>query len=269
VEVVQAVVLGIVQGATEFIPVSSSGHLVWIPAVFGWEEFAGNLTFGVLLHLASVIAVLGYFRHEFVRMGRAFFTRDPELAQDRWLGKLIIVATFVTGVIGLAFNDFFESLFHSPAWTGFFLLCTSAILTTAERLSRRRTVAPAQMSIKQAVFIGLAQGVAIAPGISRSGATISAALGTGLNREQAARFSFMLSAPIILLVTAKEAYDAIGAPDALPGLAPSVAGFAASLLASYLAIAWLIGYLRTRSLYPFAVYTAIVGTGVIVWQVAL
>lgn len=268
-ELVQAIVLGVVQGATEFLPISSSGHLVLVPAILGWETFAGNIAFDVLLHGGSLVAVLIYFRSDFARMIASVFSRDVSLAEDRHLAGLIVIGTFVTGAIGLAFDDFFESLFHSTIWVGLFLFATSAILVTAEKLSSVRTERPEQMGISQAVMIGLAQAAAIAPGISRSGATISAGLGTGLTRPQAARFSFLLSAPIILLATAKTAYDAMGQASTLPGFLPSVAGFLAAAISGYAAIAWLISYLRSRSLYPFAVYTAIVGTAVVIWQVAL
>lgn len=268
-EVLQAFVLGVVQGVAEFLPISSSGHLVLVPAVFGWEEFAGNVAFDVLLHAASLSAVIVYFRRDLWRMVRAVLSSGTELASERRLAWLIVAGTFVTGVIGLAFDDFFESLFHSPLWTGVFLLVTATFLTLAERLSRVPSHRPETMTLRHALLIGLAQGAAIAPGISRAGATISAGLATGLSRDQAARFSFLLSTPIILLATAKTAFDALSEGSTLPGPAACVVGFTASAIASYFAIAWLLGYLKSRSLYPFAIYTALLGTIVITWHVAL
>jgi undecaprenyl-diphosphatase len=270
VEFVQAVVLGVVQGVAEFLPISSSGHLVIIPAVFGWTEFAGNVAFDVLLHLGTLVAVFAYFWRDLWRMLLAAFSSDPAKAGDRRLAWLVVIATFVTGAIGLAFNDFFESLFAQVAWVGLFLMVTALILVLAEKLSTKRGHAPERMTWLQACGIGLAQGVAIMPGISRSGATISAGLAAGLDREQSARFSFLLSAPIILLASAKTAVDAFGSgTSTLPSLAVSLAGFAASAIAGYLTIAWLLNYLKTRSLYPFAVYTALVGAAVLVWQLVL
>ena len=184
-EVVQAVVLGIVQGIAEFLPISSSGHLVIVPAIFGWERFAGNLAFNVLVHFASLTAVVTYFRRDLWQMVLAVFSRGPKRATDRRLAWLIVAGTFVTGVIALLFNDFFESLFASPVYTGVLLLVTAVILTAAERLTHVRMERPERMSLGQALFIGLAQAVAIAPGISRAGATISAGLAAGLSREQA------------------------------------------------------------------------------------
>ncbi len=269
-EFVQAVVLGVVQGVAEFLPISSSGHLVIIPAVFGWTEFAGNVAFDVLLHLGTLVAVVAYFWQDLWRMLLAAFSSDPAKASDKRLAWLVVIATSVTGVIGLAFNDFFESLFERVVWVGVFLMITSVILVLAEKLTTKREHAPERMSWVQALGIGLAQGVAIMPGISRSGATISAGLAAGLDREQAARFSFLLSAPIILLASVKTAFDAFSSgANSLPGVAVSLAGFLASAVAGYLTIAWLLNYLKTRSLYPFAVYTALVGAAVVVWQLVL
>lgn len=268
-EVLQAVVLGVVQGVAEFLPISSSGHLVIVPALFGWEEFAGNIAFDVLLHAASLVAVLGYFRRDFVSLVRAVFSRGPSLAAERRLAWLIVAGTIVTGVIAMLFNDFFESLFHEPLWTGLFLLVTASFLTLAEKLTHVSMERPERMTLRHALLIGLAQGAAIAPGISRAGATITAGLAVGLTRDQAARYSFLLSAPIIALATAKTVLDATTQGSTLPATAASVAGFAASLIASYAAIAWLLGYLKRHSLYPFAVYTAGLGTAIIVWQTVL
>jgi undecaprenyl-diphosphatase len=269
VEVLQALVLGIVQGIAEFLPISSSGHLVLVPAILGWEEFAGNVAFDVLLHAASLTAVVLYFRRDLAELVLAVFSTGPQRAVQRRLAWLIVAGTFVTGVIGLAFDDFFESLFHSTLWTGVFLLVTATFLTLAEKLLHVRTEGLQKMRLRDALLIGLAQAAAIAPGISRAGATISAGLATGLSREQAARFSFLLSTPIILLATGKTAFDAMSEGSSLPTLLACVVGFTASAIASYFAIAWLLGYLKNRSLYPFAVYTAVIGTAVILWQIAL
>ncbi len=268
-EIIQAFVLGAIQGMTEFLPISSSGHLVIVPAVFGWEQFSGNIAFDVLLHAASLMAIVVYFRRDLWNMVLAVFSTGDARASDRRLAWLIVAGTFVTGVIGLSFDDFFESLFSSVLWTGVFLLVTSVFLTFADRLAAMNTKRPESMTVAQAAFVGLAQAAAIAPGISRSGATISAGLLIGLPREQAARFSFLLSTPIIFLATAKTAVDAITEGSTLPGLTACAVGFGASAIASYLAIAWLLGYLKNHSLRPFAIYTALMGTAVITWQIVL
>ncbi len=267
---IQAAVLGAVQGVAEFLPISSSAHLVIVPEIFGWTEFAGNVAFDVLLHLGTLVAVFVYFRDDLLRMLLAAFSSDPSKAADRRLAWLVVVGTFVTGSIGLAFDDFFTSMFEQVMWVGVFLICTAAILTLAEWLTKKALHAPEKMTWGQAVLVGLAQGMAIMPGISRSGATISAGLAVGLDRAQAARFSFLLSAPIILLASGKTAYDAatLGL-SGFPGIWVCVVGFTSSALAGYFSIAWLISYLRNRSLYPFAVYTGVVGAAVLVWQLSI
>ncbi|MBN2404846.1 MAG: undecaprenyl-diphosphate phosphatase [Coriobacteriia bacterium] len=263
-QVLQALVLGIVQGAAEFLPISSSGHLVIVPAVFGWDE--PSLGFDVLLHIATLVAVVTYFREDLWLMVRAFFSRGEELASERRLAWLIIVATIPTGIIGLAFNDFFESIFSNVSYVGMFLLVTAVVLALAERLSRKTLHDPAKMGWGHAVAVGVAQGMAIAPGISRAGATMAAGLGSGLDREQAARFSFLLSVPIILLAGAKTGLDVVMHGEPLPGLAVCIVGFLAAAISGYAVIAGLLSWLRRRSLMVFSAYCAVVGTAVLVWQ---
>lgn len=269
-EIVQAIVLGVIQGIAEFLPISSSGHLVIVPAIFGWEEFAANITFNVVVHVGTLVAVFAHFWSDLLDMALSAFSRNPARADKRRLAWLVVVGTFVTGVIGLAFDDFFESLFAQTVWVGVFLIVTSLILVAAEKLSTQRLHEPERMSWLQAVWVGLAQGLAIMPGISRAGATISAGLTAGLDRAQAARYSFLLSAPIILLASGKTVWEAFTEPaGTLPSVGASIAGFVAAAIAGYLSIAWLLDYLKNRSLYPFAVYTAVVGVAVVVWQLAL
>jgi undecaprenyl-diphosphatase len=266
VTALQAIVLGITQGAAEFLPISSSGHLVIVPALFGWEH--PPVAFDVLLHLATLLAVVVYFRSDLWGMVRGFFSRDPARAAERRLAWLIIIGTVPTGLIGLAFDDLFESLFSAVGYVGVFLLVTALVLTLAEWLSRKRTHDPGQMRWWQAVLIGVAQGAAITPGISRSGATIAAGLGIGLDREQAARFSFLLSVPSILLAGAWAARELLTGDVVMPSVGVAALGFIAAAVSGYAAIAGLLAYLRRRPLYPFAVYCAVAGLAVIVWQLA-
>jgi undecaprenyl-diphosphatase len=260
----QAIVLGLTQGAAEFLPISSSGHLVIVPAIFGWDK--PPVAFDVLLHLATLLAVVIYFRADLWGMVRGFFSRDLARAAERRLAWLIIIGTIPTGIIGLAFDDLFESMFGAVGFVGVFLLVTAVILTVAERLSRKTGHDPSAMRWWQAVLIGIAQGAAIAPGISRSGATMAAGLGVGLDREQAARFSFLLSVPSILLAGAWAARELLTGDVLMPSLGISALGFVAAAVSGYAAIAGLIAYLRKRPLYPFAVYVALAGIGIIIWQ---
>jgi undecaprenyl-diphosphatase len=261
----QSVVLGLVQGATEFLPVSSSGHLVIVPAIFGWE--VPPVAFDVLLHLGTLVAVITYFRHELSEVVLGLVTRGDERAAARRLGWLLIAGTIPTAIIGLAFDDLFESLFTEVLFVGVFLLVSAVILTAAERLSRKDVHDTAHLRWWQAALIGVAQGAAIAPGISRSGATMAAGLGLGLDREQAARFSFLLSVPAIALASVWALGGVLSGEGSMPDLIVSLAGFLVAAISGYVAIAALLAYLKRRTLYPFAVYCAVVGVAVVAWQV--
>lgn len=262
-EVLQAVLLGAVQGLTEFLPVSSSGHLRVIEEGLGWSADFG-LAFDTVLHVATLLAVIVYFRSEFLAMIQAAFSSDPDKAHDKRLAWLIVVATIPTGIIGLLGSDWFETA--ALLWVGVAFLMTSAALTIAEWLSAKQVHDAEQLGWGQAILVGIAQGIAIMPGISRSGATIAAGLGLGLDREQAARFSFLLAAPIILLAGAKQGVDVALGAATLPSTAAVIAGFIAAALTGYLAVWGLLAWVREHTLYPFAIYTGLLGTVVIIWQ---
>lgn len=266
-DVLQALVLGVVQGLTEFLPVSSSGHLVLVPEIMGWDS--PGLVFDVSLHVATLVALVAYFRRDLLLLLQALLTREPALSSERRLASLIIAATVPTAAIGLALDDLFERLFEEPGAVGVFLCLTALFLAASEALSRRTLKGAASLSLPRALAIGVAQGAAIAPGISRSGATIAAGMAVGLDREESARFSFLLSGPIILAATAKTALDALTGAAAVPDALFVATGFIAAAVTGYLAIAGLLAYLRNRSLYVFAAYTAVVGVAVVVWQYAL
>lgn len=262
-EVLQSIVLGVVQGLAEFLPISSSGHLRLIQDGLGWNAF--GLAFDTMLHVATLLAVIVYFRRDLLGMVRSAFSRDPDRAHDRKLAWLVVLATVPTGIIGLAGSDWFEGA--SLLFVGIAFLITSLILTASEMLSRKSLHDADQLSLLGAIGVGVAQGIAIMPGISRSGATMAAGLGLGLDREQAARFSFLLSGPIILLAGAKQGLDVVLGSEPMPGLWVAVAGFIAAALTGYAAIAGLMAYLRDHSMLAFAAYTAILGSAVVLWQV--
>jgi undecaprenyl-diphosphatase len=269
---IQAIVLGIVQGVTEFAPVSSSAHLVLVPWLFGWPS--PGVAFDAILHWGTLTAVMVYFWRDWVRVIKGFFrsltTRGPLNARpggrladaDGRLAWWIIVGTIPAMVLGLAFKDFFESLFSSPPAVGALLLVTALILVLGERAGARvrdRSRGLDQMNLVDTLLVGLAQATAIAPGISRSGATISTGLARGLKRDAAARFSFMLGAPIILgagLLPLLDLLKAGGLRQELPIL---IIGFLAAAVAGYFCIKFLLSYLRHGSLYIFAAYCAVIG----------
>jgi len=270
-DAVQAFVLGITQGITEFLPISSDGHLILVPALFGWARF--GLGFDVVLHAATLLATVAYFRADVARLARGLFSRREALARDRRLAWVILAATVPSVIIALAFEPLVDRVETYTAHTqlvivGAFLLVTAALLTGAELLGRRRRVtvdAAEDVPLRRALAIGFAQGFAVAPGLSRSGTTIAAGVALGLERAEAARFSFLLSIPIVAAATAKKVLiDVVMKGGTLPPALPLTVGLITTAVVGYAAIAFLLPYVRRHSLAVFAVYTALVGTAILV-----
>jgi len=269
----QALILGLIQGLTEFIPVSSSGHLALAPWALGWP--APGLTFDTMVHWGTLTAIIAYFWRDWLRIISGFFrsltTRGPWRAeaggrladQDSRLAWWLIIGSIPAAVFGYAFNDFFESLFSSPTAVGGFLLVTAAILVLSERLGRR-VRDDTNIRLLDALLIGLAQAAAIAPGLSRSGATIAAGLGRGLTRESAARFGFLLAAPVILGAGLFQLIDVMQAGSIAGQLPILLIGFLSAAVAGYLCIRFLLAYLRKGKLYVFAAYCAIIGAATLI-----
>jgi undecaprenyl-diphosphatase len=256
----EALVLGIVQGATEFLPVSSSGHLVILPAALGWVS--PPLVFDTTVHLATLLALVAVFWRDFIallvawwqglRNGRPLGTTESRLA---WW---VILGTVPAALTGVFLEKTFESLFASPHAAGVFLLLTAVVLVLAEVFGRRRREL-GDMGWLDSLIIGIGQAAAIAPGLSRSGTTISCAMYRGFNRPAATRFSFILSAPIIAGAGISQLLKLVG-PGTLPAGAPElIVGFLAAAICDYAAIRLFLGYVRRRLLYPFAVYCAMAG----------
>jgi undecaprenyl-diphosphatase len=255
--VLHAIVLGAVQGLTEFIPISSSGHLVLVPEALGWDQ--PGLAFDVMLHVASLVALLGYFRKDLVALVRGVVTGDRAA---RRLAALLAIGTIPAAIAGLVLNDYFEEAFTDAKAAAIQLLFTAAILIGAELLHRRNERRPEKartiddLTPVDAGVIGVAQAISILPGISRSGSTIAAGLGLKMDRDDSARFAFLLAIPALFGAALVKVPDMGGAE--LSSTA-AIAGFVASLITSYAAIAGLIRYLRRRSLYPFAAYCVVAG----------
>lgn len=252
--------MGIVQGASEFLPVSSSGHLVLVPWLLQWED--PGLAFDTTLHLGTLLAVVAVFWRELCALvvGLVASVRERSLSDDpvRKTAWLLLVATVPAAFTGFLFEDFFESLFARPLWVGFLLLGTGSLLAFSERRSRKASEL-AKMSWLDALFVGLGQALAIAPGISRSGATISVGLCRGLRREAAARFSFLLSVPVILGAGLFRVMKLPDMPSGTPSAETLLVGLVAAAISGFLSIRFLLSYLRTRRLYPFAVYCWVAG----------
>jgi undecaprenyl-diphosphatase len=251
------VILGIVQGLTEFLPVSSSGHLV---IVTGLLKLPPDVAFDVMLHFATLLAVCVYFAPDILRIINAFLFDRRMKNPDFKLGVLIIIASIPTAIIGFALKDIFESMFSSLLYVGIFLIITGILITLAETYGKARKGVQ-KLSFMDPLIIGLAQGCAIAPGLSRSGTTVSASLLMGLDRSLAARFSFLLSIPAILgasIFKAKFILHIINAQ--------TLAGFIAAAISGYLAIWLFMGLIRKKSIRGFAYYCFAAGACAIIWS---
>jgi len=264
-DIIQAIILGAVQGLTEFLPISSSAHLVLIPAIM---HVKSSVPFDVILHVGSLLAVIVFFWRDLVKIIKSFFLSLADLFRGSFmknlkedpftrLAWLIIIGSIPAGILGFLFKTQFESIFENIPAVGFFLIINGLLLWGAER-TKRGDKAVKDVTFKNSLLIGLFQAIAIAPGISRSGATISAGLFSGLNRELAARYSFLLSIPAILGSTLVTAKGITGLVDTQTGVI--IAGFIAAAIFGYLAIGLLLRIIKGSTLMIFAYYSWIVGT---------
>lgn len=267
----QALVMGIVQGLTEFLPISSSGHLLVVPWLFGWQRgFIDSLAFSVMLHLATLLALLVYFRADWLRLVPAglaairdrSFRTDP----DRRLAWLLVVSTIPAVTAGIALNDLIETAFREPRLVAITLAIGAAILWVADRTSRR-TKDVGDVGFPVAFGIGVAQALALVPGISRSGISISAGLFAGLTREAAARFSFLMATPITAGAGIWEVRKLVaGEAGVVVDPAPLVVGLLAALISGLAAISILLRYLRSHPTTVFVVYRlALAAVIVVAW----
>lgn len=259
----QAIILGIVQGLTEFIPISSSGHLVLVPHLLGWEIAPeAAFVFDVLVQVATLIAVFAYFWTDIVSITKTTFQdlyqKQPAAHPESRLAWLLIVATIPAGLFGLVFNGTLEKAFGSPMVTSIFLLVTAGLLVAAEKLGKR-TRSLDKANWIDAIWIGISQVLALFPGISRSGATITGGMTKDLDRPSAARFSFLMSIPIMIAAGLFASFELSQIPNFADLLPTFATGFIAAAVTGYLSIRWLLKFLSNRSLYVFAIYCAVFG----------
>jgi undecaprenyl-diphosphatase len=264
-QALQAIILGIVQGLTEFIPVSSSAHLVILPWLFGWDDpVFRSLGFDVSLHLGTLAAIVVFFWKDWVRLIGAWFLsigqRKIGEDQDRRMAWYLVIACIPGALAGVLFQSKIEELFHpenAPILASSMIAMAAILgllLLLADKLGKRERGFGA-MRWKDAILIGLSQALAIFPGVSRSGATITAGLALGLERESAARFSFLLSAPIIAGAGAKSVYDLVKGSSESGATAPLVAiGFVAAAASGLICIKFLMDFLKKHSTKAFAFY---------------
>lgn len=261
--VFQALVMGIVQGLTEFLPVSSSGHLAILNLLFKSSD--GSIDFTLLLHLGTLVATLIFFWKDIVALLSSLLPKNKNMVGERRMLLALLIATAVTGPIGLLLEPKLNALSSSLLALGIAYLGTSLILCGAEYFTKNKEkVTPENMGIARAALVGLFQGVAVVPGISRSGSTIAGGMMAGLNREKATRFSFLLAIPIIAVGGLKDALDAFQGQIVLPNAFICIIGFVASLIAGYLAIRFMVDLVKRIKLYWFAGYTAILGVVLLV-----
>ncbi|MBA2382369.1 MAG: undecaprenyl-diphosphate phosphatase [Chloroflexi bacterium] len=264
-----AIVMGVVQGLTEFLPVSSSGHLILVPYLLGINDpFITSLEFSVILHIGTLVALLIYFRSDWLRLVPAFFAavRDRSLEgdPDRRLALLLAVATVPALVLGFLLHDL-EDLLREPGPVAVMLVVGAAILWLAERSGSRKRLA-LDLSGAQALAIGGAQAIALIPGISRSGISISAGLFAGLRRDEAARFSFLMATPITAAAAAYEVLKVVRGEGVAIQAGPMAAGLLTSFVFGLLAITVLLRFLRTRSTDVFVAYRLMFAAAVlIIW----
>jgi undecaprenyl-diphosphatase len=257
--IVQALVMGLVQGLTEFLPVSSSGHLIVVPFLAGWDDaFIRSLAFSVMLHLGTLLALLVYFRAEWVRLVPAALAtiRDRSLQgdEDRRLAWLLLASTIPAAIAGVVLNDLIETSFRQVELVALTLVIGGIILALADRFgAKSRSIEDVTFPI--AVGIGVAQALALVPGISRSGISISAARMVGMDRESAARFAFLMATPITAgagLFEVRKLIAGEGGVDV--SIAPLVVGLVAAAISGMAAIHFMLGFLRRQSLDVFVVY---------------
>lgn len=272
-DIIQAIIIGLVQGLTEFLPVSSSAHLIFIQQLLGVTE--PSLAFDVLLHVGTIVAVVTYFWRDIIQMIIAFFESLVDLVKGRFITEIkkdqykkltwyVIIGTIPVGLVGIIFNDIVESLFTGVSIPAFFLLITGCILYFSQRMNSGE-IDLKNMTLKEAIIVGCGQACAIIPGLSRSGTTIATGLILGLDKEFAAKFSFILSIPAILGAAIVQLKDVGGGSIELTAW---IAGFLVATISGYLAIKFLLKLIQERSLDVFAYYCWIIGAIILVGSLA-
>lgn len=252
--ILQSLILGIVQGLTEFLPISSSGHLILIPRLFGWGGH--SIAFDTTLHLGTVTALFVYFWKDLwgivLSFKKDFFGKRlnfKKYSETSWLGLKILIGCIPAGILGILFSDVFEGVFRGVNPVVVFLILGSFLMLLAELLK----VEKGDLSLGKSFVVGIFQSLALFPGVSRSGATISGGMLMGMSREAAAKFSFLLSVPIVVmagvfeLVSSSQIFHTISVVDFL-------VGFFASFLTGIFGIKFMLGFLKTHKLYIFIVY---------------
>ncbi len=253
-----ALILGIIQGATEFLPVSSSGHLIFIPELLGWPD--QGISFDVIVHLGTLCAVGYYFRDELIRLIKAVFSPSVSTRDDRRFAWLLVAATIPAALVAALAGGRIESFFREALYVGLATIVWGIVLWFADRYARHHANRRLEdLTLRNAVFVGVAQVLALIPGTSRSGITMTAGMFSGFEKRSAAELSFLMSVPIIMLAGADGIRDLIVYGPNGVGAVALIVGFIASACAGLIAIWGLMGIIKRWSFTPFVVYRLIVG----------
>jgi len=268
---IQAILLGILQGLTEFLPISSSGHLVILPFFLNWNLPAKEMfIFNVLVQNGTLVAVIVYFWKDLWSIFKEFFSQlfkgTPFASHAARLGWLLIAATIPAGLAGIFLQDVVEKAFSSPLAAGIALILTALLMILGERISQNIGDLH-DLTLVDALFMGLMQSLALFPGISRSGATISGGMMRHLKREAAARFSFIMAVPIMLAAGGLSTYEMFTEVNDLAAFLPLMAaGFLSAMVVGYVAIRWLLKFLVNHRLIYFSIYCVLLGGAtILVW----
>lgn len=264
--IMQALLLGIIQGITEFLPISSSGHLVFVPALFGWED--QGLAFDVFVHLGSLVAVIVYFRQMLWKLTKALVCRVDK--KDTRLAWMLVLSIIPAGLVGLFLGDWIEGNLRSPAVIATSLIGWGAVLFLADRYGQRQKNASSRIeetTVKQALCISFAQAIALIPGTSRSGITMTAGLFSKLDKKTAAAFSFLMSVPVILVAGLVKVKELVSQTTISIDWFSYGIGFIAAALSGFFAIALLMKVIEKWSFTPFVIYRIVIGIGILIWLV--
>ena len=262
-ELIQIIILGIIQGLTEFLPVSSSGHLILTPLVFNFDD--QGLALDAILHLGTLMAIIIFFKKDLLDIFKGLFDRERDTHKLAWC---IMAASLPAGLIGLFFAEWIESNLRSPTFVAINLLIWSAVFYIADRSAKKENRSELkELKFSQIFFIGCAQAIALLPGTSRSGITIAAGLFGNLNHTTATRFSFLLGAPIIFAAGMHKLISFISQPNALQGYTHLhlIVGLGVSFLVGLLAIKLLLKIVEKVGLLPFIIYRVILAVAILIY----
>lgn len=269
-----AITLGVIQGITEFLPVSSSGHLIFLPRLFGWAD--QGIEFDAVLNLGTLIAVVFYFRKELWRIAQSFLVlpkkQNEQQKQNFALGILLIIATIPAALVGVLWGDYLQEVFRSPfsiaitmSFWGIVLYAAQKYFETMQAQKKLRGIE--KLTIKDALFVGTAQALSLIPGTSRSGITMTASLFAKLNKSDAAKFAFYMSVPITSLAVAHKMLDLMHTGIAANLYTPLVIGFITSLITALLTIRFLLTMIKKYSFTPFVWYRVIMSIVILMYFV--